>query len=166
MTFAAIPHGSSVFIDANPLIYDFSAHPQYGASCKQLLGRIARQELQGFTSAHVLSDLAHRAMTLEAIDQFGWPAKGIAQRLRQHPVEVQKLARFRQAVSEVSQLGIQILPIDLALVTAATVFSQQYGLLAGDALIVAVMRQHALTNLASEDADFDRVPGLTRYAPV
>jgi predicted nucleic acid-binding protein len=38
-------------------------------------------------------------------------------------------------------------------------------LLHNDALIVAVMRHHGLTNIASEDADFDRVPGITRYAP-
>jgi predicted nucleic acid-binding protein len=31
---------------------------------------------------------------------------------------------------------------------------------------VAVMQANRLTNLASNDADFDRVPGLTRYAPV
>jgi hypothetical protein len=31
---------------------------------------------------------------------------------------------------------------------------------------VALMRQQGLTNLASEDADFDHVPGLTRYAPI
>jgi hypothetical protein len=30
---------------------------------------------------------------------------------------------------------------------------------------VAVMRQQGLTNLASEDGDFDRVPGIIRYAP-
>lgn len=35
-----------------------------------------------------------------------------------------------------------------------------------DALIVAVMQHHCLTNLASNDADFDRVSGITRYAPV
>jgi predicted nucleic acid-binding protein len=33
------------------------------------------------------------------------------------------------------------------------------------AAIVATMAQHGLTKLASEDADFDRVPGLTRYEP-
>ncbi|MGH7173994.1 MAG: hypothetical protein ACRELF_14395 [Gemmataceae bacterium] len=38
--------------------------------------------------------------------------------------------------------------------------------LTGDALVVAVMRHHHLTNLASIDKDFDRVPGLPRYAPV
>jgi predicted nucleic acid-binding protein len=166
MNFAALPRGGSVFVDANTLIYNFAAHPQYGASCKQFLERIARRELTGFTSAHVLGDLAHRAMTLEAIDQFAWPAKGIVQRLRNHPTEVQKLTRFRQAIDDVSAMGIHVISIDLSLISAATVLSQQYGLLTGDAVIVAVMQAHRLSNLASHDADFDRVLGLTRYGPV
>jgi len=58
-----------------------------------------------------------------------------------------------------------VLPVSESLVLAATHISGQCELLTGDALIAAVMRQHGLTNLASEDADFDRVPGLTRYAP-
>ena len=44
--------------------------------------------------------------------------------------------------------------------------SQQYGLLTNDALTVAVMQANGLTKIASHDTDFDRVPGLTRYAPV
>ena len=43
---------------------------------------------------------------------------------------------------------------------------QQTGLLINDALIVALMQANRLTKLASHDADFDRVPGITRYAPV
>jgi len=39
------------------------------------------------------------------------------------------------------------------------------GLLHNDALILAVMQANGLTNLASHDADFDRVPGILRYAP-
>jgi hypothetical protein len=31
--------------------------------------------------------------------------------------------------------------------------------------VVVSMQQQGLTHLASHDADFDRVPGLTRYAP-
>jgi predicted nucleic acid-binding protein len=43
--------------------------------------------------------------------------------------------------------------------------SRLTGLLSNDALIVAVMQASGLTKLASNDADFDRVPGITRYAP-
>ncbi len=42
---------------------------------------------------------------------------------------------------------------------------EQHALLSGDALVVAVMHERGFTHLASHDADFDRVPGLTRYAP-
>jgi predicted nucleic acid-binding protein len=166
MTFSTIPNGSQVFIDANTLVYYSTADAAYGAACKQLLERLARREIEGFTSAHVLCDFAHRVMTVEAMAQFGWPAKGIAPRLRQHPAEVQKLSRFRLAVDEVRQIGIRVFPIDFDLVFAATAVSQQHGLLTGDALVAAVMRQHGLTHLASLDDDFDRVPGLTRYSPL
>jgi predicted nucleic acid-binding protein len=60
----------------------------------------------------------------------------------------------------------QVLPITQPLIEATTLVSQQYELLTGDALIVAVMQGQGLTNIASNDADFDRVPGLIRYTPV
>ena len=98
MTFANIPNGSQVFIDAKTLVDHATADANYGAACKQLMERIARREIEGLTSAHALGDVAHRVMTLEAIAQFGWSAKGIGNRLRRHPADVQRLTRFRQAV--------------------------------------------------------------------
>lgn len=166
MTFADLPAGESVFVDANTLIYHFAADPQYGAACTDLVKRIERKQLLGFASSHVLSDVAHRLMTIEAILVYGWPIPGIAQRLRRNHAEIAKLTRFRQAVDEVPLLGIQVLPATQSLVSAAAIVSQQFQLLSGDALIVAVMQQHGLTNLASLDSDFDRVAQLTRYAPV
>jgi predicted nucleic acid-binding protein len=38
-------------------------------------------------------------------------------------------------------------------------------LLSNDALLLAVMQTNGLTNVASQDTDFDRVPGLRRYVP-
>ena len=51
-------------------------------------------------------------------------------------------------------------------IEAATLLCRQFELLTGDGLVVAVMHAHGLTNRVSSDADFDRVPGLTRYSPV
>jgi predicted nucleic acid-binding protein len=166
MTFADLPAGAAVFVDANTLVYHFQPHPVLGAICTDLVERIERQELAGFTSTHVLSEVAHRLMTLEACSAFGWPFAGIAQRLRQHPAQVQTLTRFRQAIQEVPRLGFQVLTIAPHFVEAAAAISQQTGLLSNDALVVAVMQANGLTNLASHDADFDRVPSLARYAPV
>ncbi len=165
MTFADLQNGDAVYVDANVLIYHFSNNPRYGAACTALVERIELKEIQGFTSSHSLADVAHRIMTIEAMGRFGWPAAGLAARLKKHHASIPQLSLFQPTTAKVGQLGIQVLPLSESLVLAATHVSQQCELLTGDALIVAVMRQHGLTNLASEDADFDRVPGLTRYSP-
>ena len=165
MTFDHIPPGVALFLDANTLVYHFTNEPSYGPSCTGLVKRIEQRELRGFTSTHALADLAHRLMTLEAINLMGWPPAGIAARLRRHRQEIPKLKAYQQAIARIPLLGIQTLPVSLQLVEAATLLSEQYELLTGDALIVAVMQNHGLANLASNDADFDRVPGLTRYTP-
>ena len=166
MTFADIPSGQAVFVDANLFVYALAPDPAFGPPSEQLLERIEQHDLQGFTSSDVLCDVAHRLMSLEACAVFGWPYARIAQRLKSHPAEIQQLRRYRQAIDEVLALGVQILPVFPRHVVAATGFSRQYGLLTRDALIVALLEESGLTHLASHDADFDRVPGIARHAPV
>lgn len=165
MTFADLPQGASVFVDANALLYHFTADPQFGAACTALLERIELQELIAFTSTHVVSEVAHRMMTIEAAQRFGKPFAGIARWLKKHPAETQQLTSFRQAMLEVPRYRIQVLIIPADLLDAAAAVTQQTGLLHNDALVVAIMQHHGLTNLASSDTDFDRVPGITRYGP-
>ena len=164
MTFADLVRGDSVFLDANVFVYHFQPHAVFGPPCTDLLKRIELQELSGSTSTHVLSEVAHRLMTMEASVLFNWPSK-IVQRLQQHPADVQRLTRFRSALQRIPQMLIHVLTIPADMVETAAGLSQQFGLLSNDALIVAVMQAQGLTNLASADPDFDRVPGITRYAP-
>jgi predicted nucleic acid-binding protein len=165
MTFADLQRGEAIFVDANTLIYHFTNHPKFGPACTALVERIELKEIQGFTSSHCLADIAHRVMTIEAMVRLGWPVSRLAARLKKHHREIPNLKLYQQATTQVAQLGIQILAVTGALVLDATNVSEQFELLTGDALIVAAMRQHGLTKLASEDADFDRVPWLTRYEP-
>jgi predicted nucleic acid-binding protein len=103
MTFTVLPAGATVFLDANTLLYHFTADPKYGDSCTDLIERIERQELTGLTSTAVISEVAHRMMTIEAADQFGRPLAGIVGWLQKHPTSVQQLTRFRQAIQEVGR---------------------------------------------------------------
>jgi hypothetical protein len=64
MILADLVAGESVFVDANTLTYQFQPHPVWGPACSQLLQRIENQELEGYTSTHVLGELAHRMMTI------------------------------------------------------------------------------------------------------
>src|SRR5262245_31437498 len=111
MTFDAIPSGQAVFVDANPFLHYFTAHASYGTASQKLLHRIETKDLAGFTSAHVLLEVVHRLMTIEACARFNWPVKGIAHRLRHHPAEVQQLNRSRQAFDEITLIGLDVQPV-------------------------------------------------------
>jgi len=166
MNFTALATGTSVFLDANVFVYSYGGDPKLGDACTDLLERIEFNELQGFISASLFSEVAHRLMTLEACESLGWSYTGIARRLRRHPAEIQKLRGFRQALDDIVAIGVQILAVSSQDILLASDLSLQHGLLSGDALIVAMMQRQGITQLASNDSDFDRVPGITRFAPL
>lgn len=166
MTFDDLPSGATIFIDANCLVYAATSHANYGLPCQRLLTEIENKNMQGCTSAHVLGELSHRMMTIEAAMLFGRPMTGIANWLRRHPTEVKRLLRYRQSLDDLLAIPLPILAVAGTQVSRAADISLQHGLLTSDALIVAVMNDHGLTHLASNDPDFDSVPGIVRYAPV
>jgi predicted nucleic acid-binding protein len=166
MTFADLRTGEAVFVDANVLIHLFQPHPQWGPFCQQLVQRIDNQDLLGFTSTHVVSEASHRLMTIEANRALGWFVAGIGNRLRTNPHEVQKLSLFRRAVERIVQSRLQVLTVPPPVLVAAVALCQQLGQLTNDAVTIALMQANGLTKVASSDTDFDRVPGITRYAPV
>ena len=108
--------------------------------------------------------ICRTADDLGASIAFGWPSK-IVERLKQNPTPARSNCKFRQSLQQIPKMGIQVLTIPVQLVDRAAAISQQTGLLTNDALVLAIMESRRLTNLASSDADFDRVPGITRYAP-
>jgi predicted nucleic acid-binding protein len=167
MKLAKIPGKVAVFIDANIFVYFFAPDPVFGPECQLLMEQISKyQDFSAFTSTHVLSEVSHQLMVLEAAQLLGWPLAGITGRLQKHPAEIRKLTRFRQAIDEVPRLGIEVLPVERHILPLAASLAQLHGLLTNDAITTATMQDQSIVHLASNDADFDRVPGLMRYAPL
>jgi predicted nucleic acid-binding protein len=147
------------------LVFHFGPDPAYGPACGQLVQQIQNQQLKGFTSTHVLAEVAHRLMVVEVSTLGGWASGNVKRRLKQQPAAVQQLTQFRTAVETILRSKIHVFTIPPGLFADTVVLSQQHGLLTNDALILAVMQANGPTKIASEDSDFDRVPGLTRYGP-
>ena len=105
-------------------------------------------------------------MIVEALSLPGWGVSNVPKRLKKQPGTVQQLTHFQKAVEDIFQSRLQVLAIQPDLMLQAAMLSRQFGLLSNDALTVAIMQHHGITHLASHDADFDCVPGVTRYAPV
>jgi predicted nucleic acid-binding protein len=165
MTFADLPAGAHVFTDANSLIYHFSPHPALGPACSQFVVAVENQTLSGYTSTHVIGEVAHALMVVEAVSLPGWSLSNVPKRLKKQGPIIQQLTLFEAAVATLLQSRFQVLTISANLLQKSTSISRQYGLLTNDALIVAIMQEHGLTALASHDDDFDRVPWITRYGP-
>lgn len=101
MILADLVAADTVFVDANIFTFNFQPHATWGPPCRLFLDRIDNGEIAGFTSTHILSELAHRMMTIEASALFGWSFANIGNQLRAHPARVQKLTAFRQAIDTV-----------------------------------------------------------------
>ncbi len=166
MNLRDLTNASAVWIDANIFVYSFAPDPQWGPACRDLLERIERGQLRGVTGVNVVHDMAHRLMTLEACAKFGWQYQRVAWRLKRQPDAIRSLTQFGRAVEAVARMGIEIFAIEAVDVNAAVGLSQSYGLMSNDALITALMMRHGIVQIASHDADFDRVPDLKRFGPV
>src|SRR5438132_12707218 len=101
MTFADLVAVDAVFLDANPFVYHFAPDPVFVSPCSQLLQRIENQEIEALTSTAMLTEVAHRLMTLEARIRFAWASGKVPRRLQQNPGAFQSLTSFRSAVEHI-----------------------------------------------------------------
>lgn len=157
----SIASGSNVFINAMVFVYGLQ---EQSWQCRDLLDRCAEEDVCGVTTLDVVAEATHKLMLLEAV------AKEIitissAAKLRERLREVTKLSEYWMQAESILSMNIILLSTDEARHRHADVVRSSDGLLTNDSLIVATMREHGLTLLASADHDFDHIYGLTRYSP-
>lgn len=104
-------------------------------------------------------------MVAEAERKFGRSRAGLVNWLQRNRRRISELSEFQQAASELAGMGLRLLPADAAILVEATLISARLGLLTNDALIVALMRRHSLSNLVTNDDDFDGITDLTVWKP-
>ena len=61
-----LPEGARVLVDANILIYHFSG---VSLECRAFLQRCEFREVEAFTGVHILLEVLHRLMVLEALQK-------------------------------------------------------------------------------------------------
>ncbi len=160
-----LPDGDRCFVDANILYYHFVNTPPLSNPCTTFLERVTNGDIEAYTSLHILSEAVHKVMLTEAETKFGRNRAGLVNWLQRNQHRIAELSEFREAASELRGMALSLLPTDVALLEEGTTLSAQFGLLTNDALIVALMRRQGLTNLVTNDDDFDSIAGLTVWKP-
>lgn len=162
MRLEEIGQGQAVFIDANIFIYHLTGR---SVACRAFLERCEVGEIRGFTGAHVMLEVLHRLMMLEAVQRGLLPPGNLAQRLKEHPQVVKALSEYGRHASRIPEMRIEILNLDWELIQASQEVRLRTGLLVYDSIIVAMMERARMHTIATQDHDFLDVPDLQVCMP-
>lgn len=124
-----------------------------------------RGEITALASSVVVAEAMHKVMLSEAAQHYGLPRQGLAHRLQRQAHLLTGLSDHLKVPVLIRTLNIHLEPITLDLLEAAALCATQYQLLTNDSLTIAVMEKLGLTHLATNDDNFDSVPGLTVWKP-
>ncbi|MBM3890219.1 MAG: PIN domain-containing protein [Verrucomicrobia bacterium] len=162
MALSDLPDGVAAFVDANVFIYHFSG---VSPECRDFLQRVEKRAVRATTGAHVLLEVLHRLMILEALAKGliapGQPAK----KLKQRPDVIRQLRDYQRCVAEIRRLRMRVAPVNAALIEQSRSFRTAHGLMTNDSLTTAMMAQRRIIHLVSHDSDLKRVPGLMVHQP-
>ena len=165
-TFNRIPANVPVMLDANIVIYALFPQVSQHESCKKLLERGARGEVQLHLAANAAADVIHRAMVLELLAQGSFHKSADAViHLKKNPQTVQNLTRYKTILRNLKKARINILPLTYRDLHNSRQYRDDYGLMTNDSIIVAVMKREKIQHLATNDADFERVPEIAVRRP-
>ena len=160
-----LPDGTACFVDSNILYYSLVPTPVASDHCLKFLDRAISARIIVFVSVPALSDVIHKVMISEAAQIAGRDRAGMVGYLGKHPEIISRLVEYPKAMERLSVVPMNILPADEQLLRDASAIAVKHGLLTNDAMIVALMQRHQLTNLVTNDDDFDGVPGLSVWKP-
>ena len=162
MTLAEVPDAAAVFVDANIFVYHFTG---VSPECRGFLERVERASIHGVTGAHILLEVLHRLMMIEAVTKGLISPSQPAKKLKQNWQVIQQLKDYNGCVNEIAALNVAVLPITQEIVRESEGLRRAHGLMTNDSITAALMIRHGLTNLATLDSDLQRVPGIALYQP-
>ncbi len=132
--------------------------------CKELLERCSREELIGITLFEIVNEATHRFMLAEARAK-GLIPKENASELRKRFRVISSLTDYWRDTEIILNLNLLFLATDESIVKTAHSERQSACLLTNDSMIVSCMRNYGISSLATNDSDFERVPGISVFRP-
>jgi len=165
MRLEKVPSGCKVFIDTNIFLYDIAGHPVYGGSCKRFLKRLEIREIVGVTSVVVLNELLHKLILGEVSKRKGLTLSQGMEYIKKNPDVISSLKAYN-IVGKIEGMGsLAIMELTPDIFAFARGYMIKYKLMSNDAIHVATCKEHEIENIATNDADFERVGFLKVWKP-
>ena len=111
MTFNDTPNGSSAYIDSNVFVYHGTGTSD---KCRNLLERCESDAVTRVTGIHVLREVTHRLMMIEAVSRGPVTPGNVVTKLKRSPNVIEILADHWTYVQEIIEMGLVIVHVDIA----------------------------------------------------
>lgn len=156
-----LPPNSSIFVDSNIITYFLLKHEDHYLPCRALLRKIEKGEIKGFLNSIVVSEVYFNYIRVKLSELLKIPPYRIMKEVKKNPEHLDK---------------VDLLPVDLFFkipnlflihphfLDLGKVISKNR-LLPSDALHLATMTSNNILNIATNDADFERVKGINVWKP-
>lgn len=147
-------------------MYLTAPHPRFGPTCRDLVSRIESGEISGFIPHPVVYEILHRLM-IEEVIKSGNALDGISavRYLKNKPAAIQHMTLAWDVFSVLRSIGFELIPDSPTTPDRTFHLSRTCQLLAKDAAIAAIAQEVGITNIATNDNDFSRIPFLTIWRP-
>ncbi|MDI6639885.1 MAG: type II toxin-antitoxin system VapC family toxin [Methanocellales archaeon] len=163
---------SPIYVDSTVFLNVLLDHPEHGEESADFLKKVNRRDILAYTSPLVFDEVCYGLTIVETEDHLvregmerpihRWK---IIDSLRMRP-ELMKtfFSKIKDATHHIFDLGgLSMLDVTRGDCSQMIVFMGEHNLLPRDALHIAVMSRNNIKRIASQDSDFDRVPGIQRY---
>lgn len=165
MRLGDIGSGSLVFIDANIFLYSIGSHPVYGEPCKKFLKRVEEKTFDGRSSVVVFNELLHKLVLGEISMKHGLSLPQSLNLIKKNPHVLSSLEAYSlvDKLEEIPNLTVH--EFTPQILSSARVYMRRYSLMSNDAIHVATCKSHGIKDIATNDADFQRVHFLRVWKP-
>ena len=156
-----IPTGTRVFVDSNIFIYHFLGVSE---SCTIFLSRAESQDIIAYTSTIVLAEVLHRLMIAEVVERYNVKPKDALDFLKKAET-IPPLEKAEGALKEISRFNIKFFRLPEEAIFQSAELRREYSLLTNDSLNLYSMLSNHLSDIATNDSDFERVKDIRVWKP-
>ena len=158
-----------IFVDANIFLLHAFDDERYGQVVTAFLTKIEGDEIEALTSSRVIDEVFFKILVQEAAAHLDKPTIWNIKRAMKDKTFVEKVykpvSEYKSYVESLVLLGMRIVDVTGTHMLMAADIGSELGLLITDAAHVAVMREQGTRHLATADADFFGIEGITTWVP-
>jgi predicted nucleic acid-binding protein len=160
-----LPDGTIVYVDSNIFIYDATNHPKYAASCSIFLDRVESGEISGVTSVLSINETVHKLSVIELSTKLKKKPALILPLVKKDPSLLDDLVAPFLAAENIMNMNLEIVNLLVPMFVVVLESMKQYRLMSNDAIHVATMKKRGISDIATNDPDFERVEWLKIWKP-